>query len=104
MRGPFPANPKTDWQALYLQLGQLVASMPDLTAFGPIPPDTMKWLARADLLVSQVNNLDVPELRAASSVLHASPVREVQAGVIAMLVGLWPKQKRLFRFQCKGVS
>ncbi len=47
-----------DPEALYMQLGQLVASMPDLSAgHGPLPTDTLKWLARAHLFVSEVGDL-----------------------------------------------
>jgi hypothetical protein len=37
-------------EALYLQLGNLVAEMPDL-ANGPITPEMNRWLGRAAALV-----------------------------------------------------
>jgi hypothetical protein len=69
-----------------LQLGHLIATMPDLTAAGPLSSDALTWLARADVLVSQIQPRDIPELRAAASMLHASSARGMQAGIIAMLV------------------
>jgi hypothetical protein len=47
-----------DPQALYTQIGLLIQTMPDLAAGGPYPPDTLRWLGKADALVSEVG--DVP--------------------------------------------
>lgn len=42
----------TDPEALYLQLGRLVAEMPDLEN-APLTPDVQRWLARAAHLVAE---------------------------------------------------
>ena len=43
-------------EALYLQLGSLVAEMPDLTS-GPITPEMNRWLGRAAALVELTGDL-----------------------------------------------
>jgi hypothetical protein len=43
-------------EALYLQLGQLLTAMPDLTAKGPISGGTNRWLAVAFALVEAVGH------------------------------------------------
>lgn len=42
---------KIDPAALYLQLANLIETMPDLDAGRPYPPETMQWLGRAEALV-----------------------------------------------------
>lgn len=42
---------KPDPQALYISLGSLVATMPDLTASGPITPEMYQWMGRASALI-----------------------------------------------------
>src|SRR5437879_3241225 len=42
---------KMSAEALYAQLGQLLQTMPDLTARGPFLPETLRWLGRAQALV-----------------------------------------------------
>jgi hypothetical protein len=76
-----------DWEMLYLQLGQLVASLPELRGPGILPTETLQWLARADLLISQACDLaDQSEFRAAASMLHRVPdMRNGPAGTIEML-------------------
>jgi hypothetical protein len=45
-----------DAEALYLQLGQLVADMPDLRASAPLPPETLRWLGRVSHLVTATSD------------------------------------------------
>jgi hypothetical protein len=47
-----------DAEALYVQLGRLVETMPDLEAGMPFPPETDKWFGRAYALVRVVNLVD----------------------------------------------
>lgn len=42
-----------DPQALYLQLGQLIAEMPDLAGNAPITPEVNRWLGRAVHLIRE---------------------------------------------------
>jgi hypothetical protein len=53
------SNPlkKMSAEALYTQIGQLIAEMPDLNAMGPISADTHRWLGRAHALVSEAEGL-----------------------------------------------
>lgn len=46
-----------DHQALYIQLGRTIETMPNLTMTGPYPPDTLKWLARANALVDTCDDI-----------------------------------------------
>ncbi len=46
-----------DAEALYLQLGQLVAEMPVLGGDTPITPEINRWLGRAAMLVRETGNL-----------------------------------------------
>jgi hypothetical protein len=45
-----------DAESLYIQLGQLVAEMPNLSGPGPITPEINRWLGRAAQLVLETNN------------------------------------------------
>jgi hypothetical protein len=75
-----------DPEALYAQLGELIRTMPDLEAYGEIPPETHKWLGRAYNLVAATGDpLDVAALRTASDTLFMGP-REVQAAQIRNIV------------------
>ena len=68
----------TDPQALYIELGHLIASMPDLTANGELPVSTRQWLGRAYALVKEtafaealaldhhIKNLENPQWRKAT--------------------------------------
>src|SRR5689334_2086615 len=69
----------TDPQALYVELGHLIASMPDLTVAGEIPITTRQWLGRACALVKEtgdiaetysldhhIKNLETPQWRKAT--------------------------------------
>jgi hypothetical protein len=38
-------------EALYVQLGHLIQTMPDLTAKGPFPVEALRWLGKAQALV-----------------------------------------------------
>jgi hypothetical protein len=48
---------KMSAEALYMQIGQLIETMPDLTAMGPIPPETHRWLGRAYALVGEAEGV-----------------------------------------------
>jgi hypothetical protein len=72
-------------EALYLQLGSLVAEMPDLTT-GPITPEINKWLGRAAALVELTGDLaNALQLKVASQNL-SSPIRSINAQIIAATV------------------
>jgi hypothetical protein len=73
-------------EALYLQLGSLVAEMPDL-AHGPITPEMNRWLGRAALLVqlARCDTGSVVALRVASQNLNGS-LRQGNAQTIAVIV------------------
>jgi len=55
-------------EALYTQLGYLVASMPDLLV-QPAPESTEHWLAKAFALVSEV--CDEPDTESLRRVIHS---------------------------------
>jgi hypothetical protein len=61
-------SPPLTPEALYLQLGSLVAEMPDL-AHGPITPEINRWLGRVIALVELVGG-DHIELKVVSQRLH----------------------------------
>lgn len=72
-------------EALYLQLGQLVAEMPDLIA-APITQDVNQWLGRATALVSESGNLaDSVAVNVAANHLTGA-LRETNAQTIAAIV------------------
>jgi len=69
----------TDPQALYVEVGHLIASMPDLTVSGELPASTRHWLGRAYALVKEtgeltdtysldhhIKNLETPQWRRAT--------------------------------------
>jgi hypothetical protein len=68
-------------EALYLQLGSLVAEMPEL-AHGPITPEMNQWLGRAVALVDAMGG-DTVALKTAVQFLAAPAVRELNAQNIA---------------------
>ena len=43
---------KMSAEALYMQLGRLIEEMPDLKATGPVSHETLRWLGRANALVT----------------------------------------------------
>jgi hypothetical protein len=51
---PVPSNllRKMSAEALYMQLGRLIEEMPDLKATGPVSHETLRWLGRANALVT----------------------------------------------------
>lgn len=56
-----------DPKSLYVQLGRLVESVPDLTSSGAYPHATLQWLGRASALVSVLGDpMEISALRAAS--------------------------------------
>ena len=67
-------------EAFYLQLGGLVAEMPDL-ANGPITPEVNRWLARATALISQNDPFDtnITLLRSSSQFLTVNRTYSAQA-------------------------
>ena len=72
-------------EELYLQLGRLVAEMPDLTS-GPITSDTNRWLGRACALVEQAGESAVA-LKTACQMLETDPLlRRMNAQTIAATV------------------
>ena len=71
-------------EALYLQLGSLVAEMPDL-ANGPITPEVNRWLGRAITLV-EATGADTAALKTAVQFLAIPDVREFNAQGIAATV------------------
>jgi hypothetical protein len=57
-----------DPQSLYMQLGRLIETMPDLTRAGEYSPEILTWLARAHALVSiQGNAEDIAGIRNATN-------------------------------------
>ena len=75
-----------DPESLYLQLGQLVADMPELAGTGPITPEINRWLGRATQLVKATGNLvDEVGITVASDGLNGF-LREQNAQQIAAVV------------------
>ena len=50
---------KMSAEALYAQIGQVIATMPDLTASGPFSEETLRWLGRARALVREAEGYDL---------------------------------------------
>jgi hypothetical protein len=71
-------------EALYLQLGRLVAEMPDL-AHGPITPEMNQWLGRAITLVDATGD-DTAVLKTQVQFLAIPSSREFNAHAIAATV------------------
>jgi hypothetical protein len=69
-------------EELYLQLGKLVAEMPDLVNC-PMTPDVHRWLGRACALVGASG--DAGYLKIASQNLHG-PLREMNAQAVTAIV------------------
>jgi hypothetical protein len=66
-------------EALYLQLGSLVAQMPDL-ANAPITPEVNRWLGRAAALVEEGGDLaGATQLQSCSQFLTFNPAYNAQA-------------------------
>jgi hypothetical protein len=73
-------------EALYLQLGQLIAEMPTLGGHMPITPDINRWLGRAAYLVTQTGvGMDPISFSVASDALHSS-LRDLNAQQISAIV------------------
>jgi hypothetical protein len=63
-----------DPESLYMQLGRLVETMPELTGYGPISPETLQWLGRAHVLVTATGDtVDAEGLKVASNALFSHP-------------------------------
>jgi len=74
-----------DPQALYVQLGNLVAEMPYLGGTGPITPEMNRWLGRAAILVEAAGmSVDLASLRLASNTLTVA--RDLNAQTIQAIV------------------
>jgi hypothetical protein len=72
-------------EALYLQLGSLVATMPDL-AHGPITPEKNRWLGRATALVELTGDTVSAATLKVNSQHLAGPLREINAqGIMAIV-------------------
>lgn len=72
-------------EALYFQLGRLVASMPDLHS-GPITSDFSQWLGRAAVLVEAVGNrYDAALLMVAADSINGMQ-RSIHAGTIVSVI------------------
>src|SRR5262245_56956887 len=73
-------------EALYLELGSLVAEMPDL-ANGPITPEMNRWLGRVMALMSEDDPFDpnISALRTYSQNLNILSLRAVNAQAIAVI-------------------
>jgi hypothetical protein len=73
-------------EAIYLQLGQLVADMPDL-ATGPITREMNDWMGRAIALIELADPFaaDIAALKIACRNLN-SPIRALNAQAIASIV------------------
>jgi hypothetical protein len=75
-----------DPEALYLQLGYLVSTMPDLAGPGPITPEINQWLGRVTVLVEASGDLqDLIALQVSSEGLD-SVLRRENAQIIAAVV------------------
>jgi hypothetical protein len=76
---------KTDAEALYHQLGHLVATMPDLNGDDWTTPEGQRWLGRASALVevSELNNADIVIFNVAcnnlGTALHTQNVQAITA-------------------------
>jgi hypothetical protein len=53
MDRPSRTRSEAEAEALYMQLGQLISEMPDLSRGAPITPAINRWLARAAYLVTE---------------------------------------------------
>lgn len=74
-----------DPEALYMQLGQLVADMPKLDGNEPLGPEVAPWLGRAAVLVEAGNNTgDSISFRSACD--HLGPLREMNAHMITSII------------------
>ncbi|WP_175978168.1 phosphatidylserine/phosphatidylglycerophosphate/cardiolipin synthase family protein [Burkholderia sp. BCC1047] len=75
-----------DPESLYVQLGRLVETTPDLTRLGPISAETNQWLGRAAALVEASGDLgDLVTLKVAAQNLD-SVLRESNAQIVVAIV------------------
>lgn len=76
-----------DPESLYVHLGRLVETMPDLNSPGPIPVETNQWLGRAAALVEVAfgQSVDLISFKVAADNLD-SALRAVNAQTIAATV------------------
>lgn len=77
-------------EALYLQLGRLVAEMPDWAGPGPVSNETNAWLGRAAALIDQCADIgDKISFKVAAqnlnSALHAGNVQTIKSVIYAAL-------------------
>jgi hypothetical protein len=74
-------------EALYVQLGQLVAEMPAIRPGAPITPEINRWLGRAAVLVTEVGNgIDPVSFTTAANGLNLMLMRENYAQEISAIV------------------
>ena len=79
---PMPLDP----EALYMQLGRLVETMPNLN-LAQYPPEIYQWLGRADALISEVGNaVDIALFKTAVSSINQTAMRWKAGQDIAILV------------------
>jgi hypothetical protein len=73
-------------EALYMHLGRLVQTMPNL-AIAAITPDIQQWLGRAGALIEQIGKFsDIAEMRAATSGLAQPSLKIGSAHTIKTLI------------------
>jgi hypothetical protein len=62
-----------DAQALYFQIGRLIEEMPELSAAGPLSPDVLTWMGRADALIAAGGDFSTKmEARTAATMIGIS--------------------------------
>jgi hypothetical protein len=77
-----------DPEVLYMELGELVRTMPNLEVYGELPPETQRWLARAYVLIkaAEVDMDDEVAFKLASESVYLTAPREISAASIRMIV------------------
>ena len=78
-----------DPQSLYVQLGHLIAEMPDLRISGPLSTPTIQWLGKAHALLGKTRNdiIHTVELKSHTNALQLQgPARSGAAVSIALIL------------------
>jgi len=74
-----------NWESLYIQVGRLIETMPDL-AFGPLTPDMQRWLGRAGALIEEAGDpADIALMKVATGGFGTS-ARHVNAQEITSIL------------------
>src|SRR5262249_12074405 len=74
-------------EALYLQLGRLIAEMPDLAAKGPVTAEMNQWVGRAIVLVEETGDtVGLATIRASALTLAEPLLRAMHAQSIAAVL------------------